>query len=58
MYWFECQKDEPYLKMVIGGCMTHDHTKRLKIGESYVDGDYVSVCSFIIQTEMLMIYML
>uniref|UniRef100_A0A914XRE3 Abnormal cell migration protein 18-like fibronectin type I domain-containing protein n=1 Tax=Plectus sambesii TaxID=2011161 RepID=A0A914XRE3_9BILA len=44
MYWFECQNDDPYLKIAIVGCMTHDKTKRLKIGESYEDGDYLYEC--------------
>jgi len=44
MYWFECKNDDPYLRMDIGGCMTHDGTKRLAIGESYVDGDYWYEC--------------
>uniref|UniRef100_A0A915Q764 Abnormal cell migration protein 18-like fibronectin type I domain-containing protein n=1 Tax=Setaria digitata TaxID=48799 RepID=A0A915Q764_9BILA len=41
MYWFECKADGPYLRVEIGGCVTHDKLRRIKLDEIYEFGEYV-----------------
>ncbi|EFO14434.2 hypothetical protein LOAG_14084, partial [Loa loa] len=40
MYWFECKEDGPYLRVEIGGCITHDKKRRIAINEVYDFGEY------------------
>ncbi|TKR59780.1 hypothetical protein L596_029405 [Steinernema carpocapsae] len=44
MYWFVCRQDGPYVKIDIGGCLTHDKSRRLNLGDSYDLGDYTYKC--------------
>ncbi|MFH4973810.1 hypothetical protein AB6A40_000519 [Gnathostoma spinigerum] len=44
MYWYSCDQDGPFLKANVGGCMTHDNTKRIKLGEEYEHNGYVYRC--------------
>uniref|UniRef100_A0A7E4ZUS5 Abnormal cell migration protein 18-like fibronectin type I domain-containing protein n=1 Tax=Panagrellus redivivus TaxID=6233 RepID=A0A7E4ZUS5_PANRE len=44
MYWFECRADGPYLRIEVGGCLTHDKTRHIKLGERYDFGDYTYEC--------------
>jgi hypothetical protein len=44
MYWFECKQDGPYLKIEVGGCITHDKTRHIKLGERYDFGEYSYEC--------------
>ncbi|CAJ0963375.1 unnamed protein product, partial [Mesorhabditis belari] len=43
-YYWECKPDGPYLKAEVIGCMTHDHSRRIALGESYDEGDYRYEC--------------
>ncbi|VDM16919.1 unnamed protein product [Wuchereria bancrofti] len=40
MYWFECKADGPYLRVEIGGCVTHDKSRRIALNEMYDFGEY------------------
>uniref|UniRef100_A0A8R1Y5K5 Abnormal cell migration protein 18-like fibronectin type I domain-containing protein n=2 Tax=Onchocerca TaxID=6281 RepID=A0A8R1Y5K5_ONCVO len=44
MYWFECKPDGPYLRVEIGGCVTHNKSRRIKIDEMYDYGEYTYQC--------------
>uniref|UniRef100_A0A914EQ49 Abnormal cell migration protein 18-like fibronectin type I domain-containing protein n=1 Tax=Acrobeloides nanus TaxID=290746 RepID=A0A914EQ49_9BILA len=44
MYWFECKQDGPYVRIQVGGCIAHDKSKRLAIGERYDFGEYTYEC--------------
>ncbi len=40
MYWFVCKQDGSYLKTEIGGCISHDKTRHLEVGDKYDYQDY------------------
>jgi len=44
MYWFTCKQDGAYLKAEIAGCVSHDKSHRLAIGEKYDFQDYTYEC--------------
>jgi len=44
MYWFTCKQDGAYLKTEIGGCISHDKSKRIEIGQTYDYQDYTYEC--------------
>ncbi|KAK6105048.1 hypothetical protein QQG55_18730 [Brugia pahangi] len=44
MYWFECKADGPYLRVEIGGCVTHDKSRRIALNEMYDFGEYTYQC--------------
>lgn len=44
MYWFECKADGPYLRVEIGGCVTHDKLRRIALNEAYDFGEYTYQC--------------
>lgn len=43
-YWFICNQDGPYLRVDIGGCVTHDKKSRIRLDESYDFGEYTYRC--------------
>lgn len=44
MYWFVCKQDGPYLRLDVGGCFSHDKTRRIPLDESYDYGEYTYQC--------------
>lgn len=54
MYWFECQQDGPSLvKVQVGGCVAHDKSRHLAVGERYDFGEYTSVDTSLSVTSFL-----
>ncbi|CAJ0581514.1 unnamed protein product, partial [Mesorhabditis spiculigera] len=43
-YYWQCKPDGPYLKAEVVGCLSHDKTRKLALGESYDYGDYRYEC--------------
>ncbi|KAK5985466.1 hypothetical protein GCK32_003879 [Trichostrongylus colubriformis] len=44
MYYYECEKDGPYLKSRPKGCISHDKLRRVAIGQQDDFGDYTYEC--------------
>ncbi|VDK41988.1 unnamed protein product [Anisakis simplex] len=44
MYWFVCKQDGPYLRVDIGGCISHDKKTRIHLDENYDFGEYTYQC--------------
>ncbi|KHN83348.1 Uncharacterized protein F42A8.1 [Toxocara canis] len=44
MYWFVCNADGPYLRMDIGGCVSHNKQFRIRLDDYYDFGEYTYQC--------------
>uniref|UniRef100_A0A8L8Q1H6 VWFD domain-containing protein n=1 Tax=Heligmosomoides polygyrus TaxID=6339 RepID=A0A8L8Q1H6_HELPZ len=44
MYYYECQRDGPYLRSQPKGCISHDKQRRIALGQRDDYGDYTYEC--------------
>jgi hypothetical protein len=44
MYFFECRQDGPYVKVEVAGCVSHDKSRRIPLGEQYDFSGYTYEC--------------
>ncbi|KAH7723293.1 Protein F42A8.1 [Aphelenchoides avenae] len=44
MYYFECRQDGPYVKVEVAGCVSHDKSRRIPLGQQYDFGNYTYEC--------------
>ncbi|VDL73994.1 unnamed protein product [Nippostrongylus brasiliensis] len=44
MYYYQCERDGPYLKQRPKGCMSHDKRRQVPIGGTDDFGDYTYEC--------------
>lgn len=42
--WYICKEDGPYLRIDIGGCVSHDKKRKLKIDEEYDYNGFTYTC--------------